>query len=400
MVLSSKPNTDRQTHHHQIIECRSSDLKRFTVKVRTIAVSLLILLLPLSALGSSDRIPHNELYELNGVTFKKFTSDPFEGKAFKEGKGGFLEVLHYSEGKWNGVTEWLYPNGDLATKTIHKDGMLIFEEQFYPNGGLHKKEEYEVYPQPIDGVLTTYYPNGNIEFEINFLNGEKNGQWTEYFRNGSIKFIYQYEDNKRVYEKGFFKNGNPHFEHNLVNLEIDGQRKVYSENGELLFIEQYKEGIFVYSHLIPSTIKRKFPICQIPSSLGQFCKFLSTYDHPLNPPLVGLINLERLFLIKEDLPSAEKITTTVGDTFLEFVSDDWTYRFEIFEVDDQLKIRFIDDAKYASYEVIEIFDVERLPNGSQWELVGSTVEYISGSAEDKKMEGKKKTFDPSLLFLR
>ena len=50
---------------------------------------LLLLFLPLSAVGSTDRIPHTELYELNGVIFKKFTSDPFEGMAFKEGKGGF-----------------------------------------------------------------------------------------------------------------------------------------------------------------------------------------------------------------------------------------------------------------------------------------------------------------------
>ncbi|MEX0504167.1 toxin-antitoxin system YwqK family antitoxin [Alphaproteobacteria bacterium LSUCC0719] len=368
--------------------------------MKFLIVPLLLLLLPLSALGSSDRIPHTELYELNGVTFKKFTSDPFEGTAFKEGKGGFLEVLHYSEGKWNGVTEWLYPNGDLAEKTIHKDGMLIFEEIFHPNGSLQLKEEYEVYPQPIDGVRTHYYPNGNLDSEVTYANGQIDGQWTEYFRNGSIKSIFRYKKNKRIYEKWFFENGNIRIEENYKNGEYDGQQKAYSEYGELKSLEEYKEGQYLYSHLIPSIIRYRFPICQIQSSLGQFCKYLSTYKHSLLPSKKELIDLGRLFFFKNEISSESKFETIVGDTFLEFVSDDWTYRFEIFEVDDQLKIRFIDDAKFASYEVIEVFDVERLPNGSQWELVGSTVEYISGSAEDREIEGKKNTFDPSLLFLR
>ena len=100
-----------------------------------------------------------------------------------------------------------------------------------------------------------------------------------------------------------------------------------------------------------------------------------------------LIDLGRLFFFKNEISSGGLKPLSVTH-FLEFISDDWTYRFEIFEVHDQLKIRFIDDAKFASYEVIEIFDVERLPNGSQWELVGSTVEYISGSAEDKRLKGR------------
>ena len=360
----------------------------------------LFLFLPFNAAESTDRTPYTELYELNGVMFKEFTSNPFEGMAFKDGKGGFLEVLHYAEGKWNGVTEWLYPNGDLAEKTIHKDGMLIFEEIFHPNGTLQLKEEYEVYPQPIDGVRTHYYPDGNLDSEVTYVNGQIDGEWTEYFRSGSIRSIFRYENNKRIYEKWFFENGNIRFEENYKNGEYDGQQKAYSEYGELKSLKEYKEGQYLYSHLIPSIIRYRFPICQIPSSLGQFCKFLSTQDNSLLPTKIELIDLGQLFIFKNEISSESKFETTIGDTFLEFISDDWTYRFEIFEVHDQLKIRFIDDAKFASYEVIEIFDVERLPNGSQWELVGSTVEYISGSAEDKKIEGKKRTFDPSLLFLK
>jgi len=368
--------------------------------MKFLIVPLLLLLPPPSAVGSTDRIPHTELYELNGVTFTKFTSDPFEGKAFKEGKGGFLEVIHYSEGKWNGVTEWLYPNGDLEAKTIRKDGMLIFEETFHPNGSLRLKEEYENYPQPIDGVRTNYYPNGNVESEVTYVNGQINGQWTDYFSDGSVKSLKIYSKGKRTFERQFFENGNIYFEENFKNGEYDGQRRAYSEYGELKFVEEYKDGQYLYSYLIPSIIRYRFPICQIQSSLGQFCKFLSTYNHSLLPSKKELIDLGRLFFFKNEVSSEGKFETIVGDTFLEFVSDDWTYRFEIFEVDDQLKIRFIDDAKFASYEVIEVFDVERLPNASQWELVGSTVEYISGSAEDKEIEGKKKTFDPSLLFLK
>lgn len=61
-----------------------------------------------------------------------------------------------------------------------------------------------------DGLIKNYYPNGNIESEINFSNNIREGEAKFYFENGNLK------------EERFYVNG-----------RVEGLVRVYSDNGKM-----------------------------------------------------------------------------------------------------------------------------------------------------------------------
>jgi len=65
-----------------------------------------------------------------------------------------------------------------------------------------------IFPQ--EGLVKTYYPNGNVESEINYK---------DKIREGEAKY--------------FYENGNIKEERNYLNGRVDGLVKIYSESGKL-----------------------------------------------------------------------------------------------------------------------------------------------------------------------
>lgn len=117
---------------------------------------------------------------------------------------------------------------------------------------------------PDDGLQISYYSNGNIRAERNYLNGKRHGITTLYYENGNIKAKNEYKDDKwnglvigysvngiKVREisfkneikhgpaKGWYDNGKPEFEGNYIDGILDGQNKAWYDNGQLKWIENY-----------------------------------------------------------------------------------------------------------------------------------------------------------------
>ena len=104
---------------------------------------------------------------------------------------------------------------------------------------------------------------GKLEFEGEYLKGEKNGKGIEYFSDGIIKFEGDYKNGKKHGQgkdydiknnviselkngKGFLKeldeNGKLKFEGEYLNGEKNGKGKEYYRNGKLFFQGEYKKG--------------------------------------------------------------------------------------------------------------------------------------------------------------
>ena len=149
-----------------------------------------------------------------------------KGKEYYEGthskilkfQGEFLNGL-----KWNGI--WFNKNGKILYEI--KDGK---------------------------GIIKECYGNGNIKYEVEFLNGEKNGKVKEYYNNGKLLFEGKYlndlkwegkgydKNNKIIYEikggKGFMKEyelGELEFEGEYINGKRNGKGKEFNLNGRLKF---------------------------------------------------------------------------------------------------------------------------------------------------------------------
>lgn len=105
-----------------------------------------------------------------------------------------------SEGKMKGkdrIGEWVY---------YHKDFEEVMTREFYSNGKL-------------DGIVTTYYPNGKITEEITYKNGLQDGPNNYYSYEGVLlkKLLnkddklhgpaFYYDSNGKIILEGFYKNG-------------------------------------------------------------------------------------------------------------------------------------------------------------------------------------------------
>ena len=72
----------------------------------------------------------------------------------------------------------------------------------------------------IEGIVTSFYPDGKIAQTVNYINGKREGELIEYYENGQIK------------EKRFY-----------VNDKEEGKSLFYDEKGKLIKTEVYKNGI-------------------------------------------------------------------------------------------------------------------------------------------------------------
>lgn len=159
-----------------------------------------------------------KLYDLNGVLYAQMSSkgnniDAFKyfdesGKVIAESKtqGGKLNFVRYSEYR-NKVTEGLINNG--------------FDE----------------------GTWKYYYENGALEYEIDYVKGNREGLMTYYYKNGKVNYRVVYRDNERDgYYESFFLNGNKQTTGYYDNGQRVGEWKYYNANGTLNTTEFYIEG--------------------------------------------------------------------------------------------------------------------------------------------------------------
>ena len=59
-----------------------------------------------------------------------------------------------------------------------------------------------------NGVYKEFFNNGNIKIDGQYINGDKSGLWTEYFREGgTMRIFYANENGKNGSISEWYKNG-------------------------------------------------------------------------------------------------------------------------------------------------------------------------------------------------
>lgn len=87
-----------------------------------------------------------------------------------------------------------YPNGNAINIMYYKEGQLVKEARFLPNG--EKEMECEMKNGVKDGLSTQWYPNNKKWIEETYTNGRKNGEFTVWTANGEKSYEGSYKDNK------------------------------------------------------------------------------------------------------------------------------------------------------------------------------------------------------------
>ncbi|MBI9012915.1 MAG: toxin-antitoxin system YwqK family antitoxin [Clostridiales bacterium] len=140
-----------------------------------------------------------------------------------------------------------------STKLQQRDDGLFYEinqlkpfdgtvMSYYENGQIEREKNYIA--GRLQGKDIIYYENGEIEVERNYIVGELDGKSIIYYKNGKIKR----EENYKASELNgksivYYENGHIKREENYKASELDGKSIGYYENGQIEMVENYKDGI-------------------------------------------------------------------------------------------------------------------------------------------------------------
>ncbi len=85
----------------------------------------------------------------------------------------YTEYTYYPNGEMEYAAEYLNGKLDGTSRHWSQDGVLISESE-YSHGKLH-------------GTWKKYYPKKNTLFEVHYFHGQKHGEETWYYENGKVK---------------------------------------------------------------------------------------------------------------------------------------------------------------------------------------------------------------------
>jgi antitoxin component YwqK of YwqJK toxin-antitoxin module len=111
----------------------------------------------------------------------------------------------------------------------------IFTETNYVNGV--KEGDYKI-----------YFKNGRLETEGNIHHGKDQGIYRQYYDNGQLRYDYTYDNGlKTGIWRGYYRDGTPYTERHFEKNELNGKVLVWDEQGKLT-----KEYLYRNSKLIES----------------------------------------------------------------------------------------------------------------------------------------------------
>jgi antitoxin component YwqK of YwqJK toxin-antitoxin module len=138
-------------------------------------------------------------------------------------KGTFHPIYYYESELYTGILFEKYENDQLQYEMNFKDGNL-------------------------HGLSKWYHENGQIMFERNYIDGKEEGLWKLYYETGQLEQEGNYKDDKRDgLWKIYYKNGQENWVGNRKDGKTYGVWKRYYENGNLMIEEQHKDGELISS---------------------------------------------------------------------------------------------------------------------------------------------------------
>ena len=181
----------------------------------------------------------------------------FDGE-FKEGKrwegnanefntqGNLIFNGLYLNGKKFNGKEYNYFDDEekIRYEAEYKDGLLYNVKGYNKDGKIFNNIDFEI--KNGDGVFKDYYNDTNLKCIFNYKQGKKNGKAISYYDTSGNKIEYEGEfvdDIKTGEWKFYYENGNKKFVGFYKNGEKHGLCKDYNEQGKLIFDGEYNNNI-------------------------------------------------------------------------------------------------------------------------------------------------------------
>ena len=94
----------------------------------------------------------------------------------------------------------------------------------------------------LEGKVTEYYRDGNVKYQWNYKNGIKEGICKKY-EDGHLKFTWFYTNGQRgITTKEYYKSGQLKYKWKYQNDKLHGVSKQFYKDGKLKATLQYRHG--------------------------------------------------------------------------------------------------------------------------------------------------------------
>ena len=180
-----------------------------------------------------------QLYE-NGQIWEhtKFQNNQKNGPMITYYENGTIKATYnYVNDKIEGEVVHYHDNGVINHKSYYLNGWMERRnlEEFYDNGQLARSINWYTDPNR-NGFEKKFYPNGELKYVANYINGLIEGEFFEYHDNGQVKIAGHYVNDKKhgTFTK-YFKNGRVQQVSNYVMNRLSGEFKKYRHrNGDII----------------------------------------------------------------------------------------------------------------------------------------------------------------------
>ena len=184
--------------------------------------------------GHIKKITHYVANKLQGTTITFYDN------------GNKLVEFNYTNGVVDGPYKKYYKNGVLAqSKNYRMDVLVGVYKNYYPSGRLRVVKHYT--NNIINGKYTSYYdnPKNTVNKTGEYKMGRKIGVWHKWTSYGANEFVENYVNNHRNGLNYYYIFGNLFRSENYVKGELNGKfTQYYLDKNKRIHIEgQYKKGI-------------------------------------------------------------------------------------------------------------------------------------------------------------
>jgi uncharacterized protein len=226
-------------------------------------------------------VPQNTIYKIGNCFYMIIEKGPvksrkiigFDNKTYKDYyKEGVWEFFHsngnirlrttYKMGIEDGIRETFDDQGNLLDKSYHKVGVLTKDnlEQNYVEQGLEYEVQLDKYGNR-NGLYKSFFPNGKVQMEGNYIKGVHFGKWVEYNEEGKTMGISEYASDSDAAITIFYESGEIKIKAKQKNYENAGEVMEYYKSGGIalkgFWFEGKQEGTWLYYNLDGKVIKTK-----------------------------------------------------------------------------------------------------------------------------------------------
>jgi antitoxin component YwqK of YwqJK toxin-antitoxin module len=155
----------------------------------------------------SETIQKDKLVWRDGITYKKFSIEPFTGTQVEfQTTGQLLNETPYVNGLKHGIEKEYFPNGTIHWRYDWINGKREnYNLQYYMNGNLEfkwaKKNGRD------HGEILVYHNNGKLRQKGQAFEGIFTGDWKRYNKQGLLTEIVTYDKTGRMVKIEKWENG-------------------------------------------------------------------------------------------------------------------------------------------------------------------------------------------------